>query len=156
MHNGQYVPSNCVRTEEMTEKPSNVSESVGLIPMDGVVIFGESLFKLIGPKAIDSGKTFANQAIKLGIRSFLRTALNDHRWKFGFLTGWKRDFHQLVDTFLGVYAGHNCQIYRSPKVDEISVGLILDLQRCLFFFLFIFLAVISVILVIFLVPTSFP
>jgi hypothetical protein len=59
-----------------------------------------------------------------------------------------------MTTLLRVYAGHDRQIYRSPEVDEISIGLILDFQ-CFLFHLFLILLTIIAVVLIFLVPTSF-
>lgn len=50
------------------------------------------------------------------------------------LTFLKIDFHELMTTFLKVNRGHDCQINRSPKIDEIGICLILNLHLLLLFY----------------------
>jgi hypothetical protein len=58
-----------------------------------------------------------------------------------------------VATFFRIDAGHNCQVYRFSEGDKICIALIFNLQYLLFLSLFVVFAIITIVLVAFLITT---
>lgn len=82
MDDRQDVPANCISAYHVAEEPSNVAQSIRLIPMDCVVVFGKSSFIQVGPQTVNLGEPFTNQSVELGVRTLLRATLDDHGWEF--------------------------------------------------------------------------
>ena len=62
-------PRDGVAGEEVAKEASNIAKTVGLIPMDGVILLPEGYFERVAPDAVDFAETFANQAVEAGIRN---------------------------------------------------------------------------------------
>lgn len=133
MDDGEDVPADGIRGQDVAEEASDIPQSVRLVPVDGVVVLCERLFKKIGPQAVELGKSFAEQAEELGICLLLGAALHDHRGEFVFLARGELDLHQFVGRFLEVERRHDGQVDRPPQVDEIGVCLIFDLDGAVLF-----------------------
>lgn len=57
---GQDVPADGVGAEQVPEEAGDIAESVGLVAVDGVVVFGERGLEEVGPKAIELGKALSD------------------------------------------------------------------------------------------------
>ena len=71
-------PRDSVRRDEVTEEATDVSKSVGLVSMDGVVVVGEGLFEGVAPDSIDLAESFSDETVEGGVRPFLGATLDDH------------------------------------------------------------------------------
>ena len=80
-------PGKRIRSKEVTEKPSDIPESVRLVPMYCLVVFAERLFKSVSPHAVDLGESLSDEAIELAVRTFLGATLDDHLHELD-LFGW--------------------------------------------------------------------
>ena len=74
----EHLPGNRIRRQHVSEKSCNISQPVGLVSMNCVVIVPKCLLKGISPNTIQFAEPFPDEAIELGIRPFLRTAFDDH------------------------------------------------------------------------------
>jgi hypothetical protein len=132
----------------VSEEPSNVPQAIRLVAVDSVVVFSERGLKQVRPETVNLGKAFSNQAIELGVCPFLRATLDDHGRQFWLHAGREIDLHQLVTAFFKVDTRHNCQIDCPTKIDQISVGLILNIHL-LFLGIGFILGALIVVLVVF-------
>lgn len=78
---GHDVPPKRVSAEQMPKEAGNVAQSIRLVSVNRIVVFGECRLKQVGPQTIDFSEPFSNQSVELGVCAFLRAALNDHGWK---------------------------------------------------------------------------
>lgn len=78
MDDREDMPSESIGAQEMTEKPGNISEAIGFIAMNRIVICGEGFLEQVGPKSIELCKSFTDKSEKLGISFLLRAALDNH------------------------------------------------------------------------------
>lgn len=147
------MPPNSVAAELVSKKSGNIPQSVGFIPMNGVVVACEGLLKLIGPEAVDLSKPLANEAVELLIRLILGATFDDHRRKFVFQTWRQLNFHQLVTAFLGVDAGHDRQVYGPPQIHQVGITLVLNFHSLLRLLFLVILAIIALVLVILIVAS---
>lgn len=99
--------------------------------MYGIIVLAECLFEEITPKSVELCETFSYQAEEFGVCLFLTTTLDDHGRKLRFLACRKLDFHQLMASLLKIKTGHYGQVDCTSQVDEVSVGLIFDLNLLL-------------------------
>jgi hypothetical protein len=147
MDHRQNVPANGVVAEHMSKEPCNVPQAVRLIAVDSVVVFGERGLKQVRPEPVNLGKPLSNQTIKLGVSAFLRATLDDHGRQFRLHTGRKVDLHQLVTAFFKVDTRHDRQVDRPTKVDQVCIGLILNIHLLFLGVRFIFGTLVLVIIV---------
>ena len=117
----------------MAEESGNIPQAVGLVAVNGIVIFGKRSFEKISPHAVDLCEPFTDETVKLRVGFLLRATLHDHGWKLLFLSSWKVDLHEFVAALFEINTGHNGQIDSPPQVDQIGVGLVLDVHLALFF-----------------------
>lgn len=96
MDDVECVPSNSVGGKHVSEEPSDVAEPVCFIAMDGFVVCCEGLLKEIRPETVQFGETFADEAVELGVGSFLRTAFDHHGAKFMLEADRKSNLHKLL------------------------------------------------------------
>lgn len=54
------MPSYTIRANDMAEKASNVTQAIGLVSVNGLVVLDELLLKLVCPEAIETGKPLTN------------------------------------------------------------------------------------------------
>lgn len=50
--------------------------------MDGSIVVIEGLFAGVGPYAVELAESFADEAVEVRIRTFLRTTFDDHVHQF--------------------------------------------------------------------------
>jgi predicted aconitase len=62
----------------MAEKSCNVSQAVDFVAVNSAVVVGKSIFKRFCPNTVEFAESLANETVKVRIRSFLRTTLDDH------------------------------------------------------------------------------
>lgn len=122
----------------MAEEACDVPQTVGLIPMNGIVIFGKRLLEEIGPEAVELCKALTNKPKELGVGLLLRAAFHQHRWQFVLLARRQVDLHELVNRFLEVQARLNRQVDGLAQIDKIGVRLILDFHLLLLLISFVF------------------
>lgn len=144
------MPSDGVVADHVSKEPRDVAQTVGFITVDRVIIFGERSLKQVRPEPVDLGESLTDQAVKFGVCSLLRTALDDHRWQLGLQTCWQVDLHQFVAAFFKINARHNGQVDRPAKIDQVGVALVLDVHLLLLFvrFFVFFLILVFVLLLI--------
>lgn len=152
MDYGQNMPANGVIAEHMSEESCNVPQAIRLIAVNSIVVIGERGLEQVSPEAVNLGKPLSNQTIELGVCPFLGATLNDHGRQFRLHTSREVDFHQLVTAFFKVDTRHDCQIDRPTKVDQVSVGLVLNIHL-LFLGIGFVLGTLILILVIFILVT---
>lgn len=95
MDAGENMPAEGVRGEHVSEELGNVTDLVGFVAMNGVIILPEGVLEEVGPHAVDFGEALAYQAIEFGVGALLGTALHDHGTQLGFHTGGKSDLDLL-------------------------------------------------------------
>lgn len=67
----------------VSEETANVSETVGLVSMDGIVIGLEGLFETFSPGRIRLvTESLSHQTVELGVGSLLRATLDNHVAEF--------------------------------------------------------------------------
>jgi hypothetical protein len=141
------MPSNSTGREEVSEELSNYAQSVGFISMDGLVVFDKRLFEELCPKPIQLAEALTDVAVELVVCALLAAALNDHGWEFGFLAGWKIDFHQLVYSFLEETRRLYGEVDGPSQIDKIRVRLILNFQLLLFLCFLVILGIVAFIFI---------
>lgn len=137
MDNRHDVPANRIGADHVAEEPRDVAQSIGLIPMDCVVVFGKSSLEQVGPQTVDLREPFANEPIELRVRSLLRATLDNHGRQFVLETSRQGYFHQLVTAFFKVDTRHDRQIDRSSQIDQVCVALVFDVHLLFFVLVFI-------------------
>jgi hypothetical protein len=147
MDYGQNVPANGVIAEHVSEKPCDVPQAIRLVAVDSVVVLGECGLKQVRPETVNLGKPFSNQAVELGVCPFLGATLDNHGRQFRLHAGREIDLHQLVTAFFKVNTRHDCEVDCSPKIDQVSVGLILNIHLLFLGIRFILGALIPVLIV---------
>jgi hypothetical protein len=71
-------PRYSIGSQEMAEESTDIPQFVGFVTMNGVVVFGKSLLEVVTPHSTDFAESFTDEAVKLGVRSLLRTTFNNH------------------------------------------------------------------------------
>jgi hypothetical protein len=66
----------------VSKQSTDVSQLVGFVSMDRFVIVSKRLLERIGPHAVELAESLSDQSVELGVRSFLRTTLDDHVTQF--------------------------------------------------------------------------
>jgi hypothetical protein len=128
MNHRQNMPANGVIAKHMSKEACNVPQTVRLVAVNSVVVFGECGLEQVRPEAVNLSKPLSNQTIELGVCPFLGATLDDHRRQFRLHAGREIDLHQLVTAFFKVDTRHDCQVNRPTEIDEVSVGLVLDIH----------------------------
>jgi hypothetical protein len=131
----ENMPANRVRGQEMSKELGDDAKTVRFVPMDRLVVLGEHVLKQILPQSVELAKALSNETKEFVVCAFLTAAFDDHGRELFFLATWQIDPHQFVTCFLELTRRHDREVDRSPKIDEICVGLILDLDRLLRFVL---------------------
>lgn len=70
----------------MAKEAANITELVGFISMNGVIILLERFLERIGPNSVKLAESLADETVKVGVCSFLGTTFDNHITKFN-LTG---------------------------------------------------------------------
>lgn len=78
MDNMKDRPGYSIRGEEMSEESSDITQFVGFVPMDGVVVFRKRLLEVVTPNPTDLAESFTDETVELRVRTLLRTTFNDH------------------------------------------------------------------------------
>lgn len=84
----ENVPIDRIGSEEMGEELGDDAEAVGFEAVDCLVVGGKSLFKEVGPHAVQLAETLANHAVELLVRALLARAFHDHGCEFVFQAVW--------------------------------------------------------------------
>lgn len=71
MHYMQDCPGDTVRSDEVTEKSTDVAELVGLVAVDGLVVVAESFLEGFGPDAVELAEALTDEAVEGGVGAFL-------------------------------------------------------------------------------------
>ena len=69
----------------MAEETRNVTKAIGFVTVNRFVVLSEGLFEAIGPDTIQFAETFTDESIELGVRSLLRTTLDNHLDQFNLI-----------------------------------------------------------------------
>lgn len=115
----------------MREELRNDAKAIRLKTMDSLVVGDEALFKKVGPHAVQLAEALANHAVEFLVRPFLAGTLDNHGCEFVLEPLWEVDAHELVTTFFETTAALDGEVDGSAQVDEVGVGLILDVQLLL-------------------------
>lgn len=110
MDDRQTVPAKGVDANHVAKEHGNVPQLVVLISMNCVVVLGKSLLEEVAPEAVDLGKALGNETKELCVGLFLGTTFDNHRRQLWLLANGKVDLHELVDSFLGIGAGHDGEV----------------------------------------------
>lgn len=54
------MPADGIRAQHVAKKPSNVTKSVRLVAMNGVIVLGKGRLELLGPEAVELSKPLTN------------------------------------------------------------------------------------------------
>jgi hypothetical protein len=57
-------PGNGIRGKHVAKEPGDITEPVGFVSVDGVVVVDESLLEAIGPDAVESAETFPDEPVE--------------------------------------------------------------------------------------------
>lgn len=129
--NGQRGPADTVSREEVAKEPSNVSESIGLITMNGVVVVAKALFEVFGPFPMQFAEAFSHVAVEFAVGAFLGATLDDHVAQLDILAFGDLELEQLVNALFEIERGHDGQVDGPTQVDEVGLGSIVDLELTL-------------------------
>lgn len=97
------MPTNSVSAKHMAKEASDIPQTVGLVAMNGFIVFGEGGFEEVTPEAIDLRKSLTDQTVEFGVCSFLGATLDNHGWKLRLQPGRERYLHQFMATFFEIY-----------------------------------------------------
>ena len=67
MNYRKNVPSDCISTQQMSKETCDVSQSVGLVSVNCVVVLSKGLFEQVSPQTIQFCESFPNEAKELGV-----------------------------------------------------------------------------------------
>lgn len=65
MHDRKDMPANTIGCQKVTKESCNISQSVRLVSMYSIVIFGKRLLEKVGPQSIELGETLSNKTEEL-------------------------------------------------------------------------------------------
>ena len=82
MDDGQDVPADGIRAEQVAKETGNIAQSVRFVAMYCLVVGSKSRLEQVAPETVDLGEPLPDQAVELGVGAFLRTALNNHGRQF--------------------------------------------------------------------------
>jgi hypothetical protein len=60
-------PGNTIGCEEMTKESTDISELVGLVSMDRVVVFLECFLEVFRPDSIEFTESFSDETVELRV-----------------------------------------------------------------------------------------
>jgi hypothetical protein len=133
---GHHVPRDRLGADHVPEEARNVSQLIGLVPVDFVVVLVECGGEEILPQTVDSREPLAKPSVEFEIRALLRTAFDDHVGKLVLEAAGNRHFHHLMGALLEIGRRHDREVYRLAQLDKVGIGLV-DHLGLLFFFLFL-------------------
>ena len=81
MDDGHDVPANRIGADHVAEEPGNVAQSIRLISMNCVVVFGKCGLEQVRPQTVDLCEPFPDQPVELRVGPLLRATFDDHGWK---------------------------------------------------------------------------
>ena len=67
MDNMEDCPRDGIRREEVAEESPDVAKFIGLVSVDRVIVFLESVLEIVGPDSVELAKALPNQAVKVGV-----------------------------------------------------------------------------------------
>lgn len=134
-----HRPRNRVSGEEMTEKPSYIPKSVGLVSMNGGVVKPEGALETIVPDSVELAESFADETIKGGVRSLLRAALYDHFAELYLFAFFELNLEKFMNGFFVVQGIHDREVDDTTQVREICRRAVLNAFLFLDNFFFVFL-----------------
>ena len=74
----QHAPGQRVRVQEVGEQLGYVAQFVGFQPVDGGVVLGKQLVKLLHVCGVDVAEALGDEAVELEVGTLLRAALYEH------------------------------------------------------------------------------
>ncbi|KAL1844922.1 hypothetical protein VTK73DRAFT_1506 [Phialemonium thermophilum] len=98
---------------------------------------------LVGPQAVDAAHALGDEPVELDVGLGLGARLHHHGHQLGLLARRQAQLEQLVGGLFGVGAALQGQVDGAAQVDQVGVGLVLDLEG-----LFLFVLVLVVVLVV--------
>lgn len=69
----------------MAKETANVTQLVGFISMNGIVILLKRFLECIGPNSVKLAESLADETVKVGICSFLGTTFDNHITKLNLI-----------------------------------------------------------------------
>jgi hypothetical protein len=63
----EYCPGNTIGCEEVTKESTNVSELVGLVSMDGIIVLLECFLEVFRPDSVEFTESFSDQTVELRV-----------------------------------------------------------------------------------------
>lgn len=72
----------------MSKEFGNVTESVGFVSVDRIVVCAEGFFEEFGPETVELCETLTDQAVEFAVCALLGAALDDHGAELQLLSGW--------------------------------------------------------------------
>jgi len=67
MNDMKDCPRNTIRREKVTKESTNISELVGLVSMDRVVVFLECFLEVFSPDSIEFTESFSDETVELRV-----------------------------------------------------------------------------------------
>lgn len=125
VHDG---PGDSVARDEVAEEAGDVAEPIRLVPMDGVVVRAEAVFKVDRPHRVELGQSLAHEAVEFVVAPLLRATLNHHVAQLALVPLWHLHLEQLVHRLLKVERGHDGDVDRSAQIDQVGLGLVVDVE----------------------------
>lgn len=95
-------PADTVSRKEVAKKPGNVSQSICLVAMDGIVVVTKTLRKCIGPFPMQLAEAFAHVAVEFAVGTLLRATFDNHVAELNVLAFRHLKFEQLVHALFKV------------------------------------------------------
>lgn len=117
MNHRKNMPADGIVADHVSEETSDVTQTVCLVAVNRVVVFGKCSLEQVRPQAIDLCEPLSNQAVELGVGSFLGATLDNHRRQFWLQTGGQVDLHQFVTAFFEIDTRHDRQVDGSTQID---------------------------------------
>jgi len=98
----QHAPGQRVRVQQVREQLGDVAQLVRLQPVDGAVVLGKRVVKLLHVRGVDVAEALGDEAVELEVRALLRAALDEHGAQLHLLPRPDLQLHQLVAALLNV------------------------------------------------------
>lgn len=64
-------PGDSVRCDQVAEEPTDITELVGFVSMDGLVVLCESFLEGFCPDPVELAEAFTDETVKVGVGAFL-------------------------------------------------------------------------------------
>lgn len=128
-HDVQDRPRDSITGQEMAKEAGDIAQPIRLVPMDGVVVGSEAVLKVDRPDLVELAQSLAHETVELVVTPLLGATFDDHVAELRLLALGELHLEELVHRFFKVEGGHDGDVDRPAQIDEVGLGLIMDVER---------------------------